>query len=42
MKTIVVIPTYDERDNVRKMAEAVLAVSSLIPHPSSLVFISTP
>ena len=29
MKTIVVIPTYDERDNVRKMAESVLAVSSL-------------
>ena len=25
MKTIVVIPTYDERDNVRKMAEAVFA-----------------
>ena len=24
MKTIVVIPTYDEKDNVRKMAEAVL------------------
>ncbi len=27
MKTIVVIPTYDERDNVRKMAAAVLAQS---------------
>ena len=25
MKTIVVIPTYDEKDNVRKMAEAVFA-----------------
>ena len=27
MKTIVVIPTYDERDNVRKMADAVLSTS---------------
>ena len=36
MKTIVVIPTYDEKDNVRKMADAVLSTSSLIPHPSSL------
>ena len=27
MKTIVVIPTYDERDNVRKMAEAVLGLA---------------
>ena len=27
MKTIVVIPTYDEKDNVRPMAEAVLAES---------------
>ena len=27
MKTIVVIPTYDEKDNVRPMAEAVLAQS---------------
>ena len=26
MKTIVVIPTYDEKDNVRKMAEAVLSL----------------
>ena len=25
MKTMVVIPTYDEKDNVRKMAEAVLS-----------------
>ena len=30
MKTIVVIPTYDERDNVRKMADAVLSPPS---HP---------
>ena len=36
MKTIVVIPTYDEKDNVKKMADAVLLTSSLIPHPSSL------
>ena len=36
MKTIVVIPTYDEKDNVRKMVDAVLSTSSLIPHPSSL------
>ncbi len=34
MKTIVVIPTYDEKDNVKKMADAIF--SSLIPHPSSL------
>ena len=27
MKTIVVIPTYDEKDNVRKMADAVLSTS---------------
>ena len=27
MKTVVVIPTYDEKDNVRPMAEAVLAES---------------
>ncbi len=25
MKTVIVIPTYDERDNVKQMAEAVLA-----------------
>ena len=30
MKTVVVIPTYDERENVKKMAEAVLAPST--PH----------
>ena len=36
MKTIVVIPTYDEKDNVKKMVDAVLSTSSLIPHPSSL------
>ena len=36
MKTIVVIPTYDEKDNVKKMADAVLSTSSFIPHPSSL------
>ena len=29
MKTIVVIPTYDEKDNVKRMADAVLATSSL-------------
>ena len=28
MKTIVVIPTYDERENVKKMAEAVLSLAS--------------
>jgi len=32
MKTIVVIPTYDERDNVAPMAEAVL---SSVPTPTS-------
>ena len=36
MKTIVVIPTYDEKDNVKKMADAVLSTCSLIPDPSSL------
>ena len=35
MKTIVVIPTYDEKDNVRKMAEAVLN-SQLSTHNSQL------
>ena len=29
MKTIVVIPTYDERDNVKRMAEAVLSTSNV-------------
>ena len=28
MKTVVVIPTYDEKDNVRRMADAVLAQST--------------
>ena len=28
MKTIVVIPTYDERENVKKMADAVLGQPS--------------
>ena len=32
MKTIVVIPTYDEKDNVRKMADAVLST----PQPLNL------
>ena len=36
MKTIVVIPTYDEKDNVRKMADAIFSTSSLFPLPSSL------
>ena len=31
MKTIVVIPTYDEKDNVGPMAEAVLADEELAP-----------
>ena len=30
MKTIVVIPTYDEKDNVRKMARAVLGPASCL------------
>jgi len=34
MKTIVVIPTYDEKDNVKKMADAVL--STLNSQPSTL------
>ena len=36
MKTIVVIPTYDERDNVKKMAEAVLAQQSQLPGGQTL------
>ena len=36
MKTIVVIPTYDEKDNVRKMADAIFSTSSHFPLPSSL------
>jgi len=39
MKTIVVIPTYDEKDNVRPMANAILSQpsqSSQSPQPSSL------
>ena len=36
MKTIVVIPTYDEKDNVRKMADAIFSACSLFPVPSSL------
>ena len=35
MKTIVVIPTYDEKDNVRKMADAIFSASSLFPLPFS-------
>ncbi len=35
MKTIVVIPTFDEKDNVRPMSSAVLS-SSHVPPPSSL------
>ena len=34
MKTIVVIPTYDEKDNVRRMAQAVLGLSSANSQPS--------
>ena len=34
MKTIVVIPTYDERDNVRKMAQAVLGLTSVSSQPA--------
>ena len=36
MKTIVVIPTYDERDNVKRMAEAVLSTSN-VQHQTSNV-----
>ena len=36
MRTMVVIPTYDEKENVRKMADAVLSTCSLIPDPCSL------
>ena len=42
MKTIVVIPTYDEKDNVRKMARAVLGLSSANARQSndlSLLFV---
>ena len=35
MKTIVVIPTYDEKDNVKKMAEAVLSVPPPLSPPLS-------
>ena len=35
MKTIVVIPTYDEKDNVKKMAEAVLSVPLPLSPPHS-------
>ena len=30
MKTIVVIPTYDEKDNVKRMADAVLSTAQLL------------
>ena len=36
MKAIVVIPTYDERDNVKRMAEAVLSTSNLKPQTSNV------
>ena len=50
MKTIVVIPTYDERENVKKMADAVLShpltlstlnpqLSTLNPQPLELLFV---
>ena len=43
MKTIVVIPTYDERENAKKMADAVLShpltPSTLNPQPLELLFV---
>ena len=39
MKTIVVIPTYDERDNVKKMADAVLASTSTSTFDLDLLFV---
>jgi dolichol-phosphate mannosyltransferase len=36
MKTIVVIPTYDERDNVKKMADAVLQRQTSNPETQTL------
>ena len=36
MKTTVVIPTYDERENVRRMAEAVLSCAPRLPAASRL------
>ena len=34
MKTIVVIPTYDEKDNVKRMAEAILSLTPQTPQTS--------
>ena len=34
MKTIVVIPTYDEKDNVKRMAEAILSLALQTPQTS--------
>ena len=39
MKTIVVIPTYDERDNVKKMADAVFASTSTSTFDLDLLFV---
>ena len=39
MKTVVVIPTYDERENVVKMAEAVLATAPSAPDERTVLFV---
>lgn len=39
MKTIVVIPTYDEKDNVKRMAEAVLSPSFTFTSDLHLLFV---
>lgn len=39
MKTVVVIPTYDERENVRRMAEAVLAATAASGAELKLLFV---
>ena len=39
MKTVVVIPTYDERENVVRMAEAVLATASSVSGELAVLFV---
>lgn len=39
MKTVVVIPTYDERENVQRMAEAVFAATSATGADLELLFV---
>ena len=39
MKVFIVIPTYDERDNVKRMAEAVLSQSFTFTSDLHLLFV---